>query len=49
MTSTHDTWTRHDPGVGPEVHTWTLTDVSFEDAVTIRCFECVECGTVRFE
>lgn len=41
--------TTHDTRLDSETHTWRLTDVSFEDAVTIRCFECVECGTVRYE
>lgn len=30
-------------------HTWTLRGVEFEDATTIRCFECLTCAAVRFE
>lgn len=32
-----------------EAHTWRLRDVEFEDAATTRCFECIACGTVRYE
>ena len=30
-------------------HTWELRDVQYEDAVTTRGFECVQCGAVRYE
>lgn len=32
-----------------EAHTWTLRGVEFEDATTIRCFECLTCTAVRYE
>ena len=32
-----------------EPHTWTLRGVEFEDATTIRCFECLTCAAVRYE
>lgn len=30
-------------------HTWELRDVEFEDTATVRRFECVDCGAVRYE
>ena len=32
-----------------EDHIWQLRDVAYEDAITTRGFECVECGAVRYE
>lgn len=37
------------PDVPTEAHTWTLRGVEFEDATTIRCFECLTCAAVRYE
>jgi hypothetical protein len=30
-------------------HRWELRDEEFEDGHTIRRFECLTCGAVRFE
>lgn len=30
-------------------HQWRLRDVEFEDGSTTRCFECLECGAVRYD
>ncbi len=33
----------------PMEHSWELRVEEFEDGQSIRRFECVECGAVRFE
>jgi len=33
----------------PAEHRWELRLEEFEDGQTVRRFECVECGAVRFE
>ena len=33
----------------PAEHQWELRLEEFEDGQTVRRFECVECGAVRFE
>jgi len=35
--------------VTPVEHRWELRLEEFEDGHSIRRFECVECGAVRFE